>query len=91
MFVIKRDGEKQAVSFDKITTRITTLCKGLASQVDPVVISQKVNLHGVRIRGRRLTPSSLAWLSFPPSLSLSQTRIHMYILIYRLWRVCTRA
>jgi hypothetical protein len=43
MFVVKRDGVKEPVSFDKITKRITTLCKGLASQVDPVVITQKVN------------------------------------------------
>jgi ribonucleoside-diphosphate reductase alpha chain len=43
MYVIKRDGEKQAVSFDKITKRISKLCDGLNKQyVDPVVVAQGV-------------------------------------------------
>jgi len=66
MFVLKRDGEKQAVSFDKITTRISTLCKGLASQVDPVVISQKVNVHRSIIRGNK-TNLQLTGAAISPS------------------------
>jgi ribonucleoside-diphosphate reductase subunit M1 len=47
MYVIKRDGSRASVSFDKITSRITKLCYGLDPKyVDPVVIAQKV-IQGV--------------------------------------------
>jgi len=47
MYVLKRDGKKVSVHFDKITSRISKLCYGLDQQhVDPVVISQKV-IQGV--------------------------------------------
>ena len=43
MFVIKRDGRKQEVSFDKITARIQKLCYGLDPEhVDPILVSMKV-------------------------------------------------
>lgn len=43
MYVIKRDGRKEDVKFDKITSRINKLCYGLDSRfVDSVKISQKV-------------------------------------------------
>lgn len=43
MFVIKRDGRKEAVHFDKITSRIEKLCYGLNTEfVDPVLVCQKV-------------------------------------------------
>lgn len=43
MYVVKRDGKKQPVSFDKITKRIGKLCDGLNKQyVDPVVVAQGV-------------------------------------------------
>jgi len=43
MFVNKRNGERQEVRFDAITTRIRVLCDGLDSRfVDPVAITQKV-------------------------------------------------
>ncbi|CAM9313331.1 unnamed protein product [Pylaiella littoralis] len=43
MFVVKRDGRKETVSFDKITTRISHLCYGLdAKYVEPILIAQKV-------------------------------------------------
>ena len=43
MYVVKRDGKKQPVSFDKITKRIVKLCDGLNKQyVDPVVVAQGV-------------------------------------------------
>lgn len=41
MFVIKRNGQKQSVYFDKITARIQKLCWGLKI-IDPIVIAQKV-------------------------------------------------
>src|ERR1700730_4408318 len=43
MFVIKRDGRKQEVKFDKITARIQKLCYGLDStHIDPVLVAMKV-------------------------------------------------
>ncbi|CAB3984037.1 ribonucleoside-diphosphate reductase large subunit, partial [Paramuricea clavata] len=43
MFVIKRDGRKENVMFDKITSRISKLCYGLKEDyVDPVDITMKV-------------------------------------------------
>jgi len=43
MFVIKRDGKKESVKFDKITARIEKLCYGLNPQlVDPVDVAKKV-------------------------------------------------
>eukprot|EP00904_Undaria_pinnatifida_P002140 jgi/Undpi1/11927/HiC_scaffold_4.g01626.m1 len=43
MFVMKRDGRKEAVAFDKITARISNLCYGLDPKyVEPVIIAQKV-------------------------------------------------
>ena len=42
MFVIKRDGRKEAVKFDKITARISKLCYGLDGLVDPVKVAMKV-------------------------------------------------
>ena len=43
MFVLKRDGRKEAVQFDKITARIQKLCYGLnADLVDPIDVAKKV-------------------------------------------------
>lgn len=42
MFVLKRDGRKESVMFDKITARIKKLCYGLSEHVDPQKISMKV-------------------------------------------------
>lgn len=43
MFVLKRDGRKERVAFDKITARIVKLCYGLdMSYVDPTAVAQKV-------------------------------------------------
>lgn len=63
MFVVKRNGESHPVSFDKITHRITLLCKGLASQVDPVVISQKVGEALIFSLFSWRIPNSIACLS----------------------------
>ena len=44
MYVFKRDGRKEDVQFDKITTRIKNLCKGLDMDfVDPAAVTMKVN------------------------------------------------
>lgn len=43
MYVIKRDGKREKVHFDKITSRINKLCYGLDPiHVDAAIISQKV-------------------------------------------------
>lgn len=42
MFVIKRDGHKEPVMFDKITARIKKLCYSLNPLVDPVRVSMRV-------------------------------------------------
>ncbi|MCB9426445.1 MAG: ribonucleoside-diphosphate reductase subunit alpha [Flavobacteriales bacterium] len=42
MYVIKRDGHKEPVMFDKITARVRKLCYGLNSLVDPVKVTMRV-------------------------------------------------
>jgi len=43
MFIIKRDGRKEAIKFDKITSRIQKLCYGLDPQhIDSVRVAMKV-------------------------------------------------
>jgi ribonucleoside-diphosphate reductase alpha chain len=41
MFVVKRDGRKESVKFDKITARIEKLCYGF-NLVDPIDVAKKV-------------------------------------------------
>ena len=42
MNVVKRDGRKEPIMFDKITARVRKLCYGLNELVDPVRISMRV-------------------------------------------------
>jgi len=42
MHVIKRDGRREAVKFDKITARIKKLCYGLDPIVDPTKVAMRV-------------------------------------------------
>jgi len=42
MFVLKRDGKKEPVMFDKITARVRNMCYGLSSHVDPVKVAMRV-------------------------------------------------
>ncbi len=42
MYVIKRDGRKEAVKFDKITARIIKMCYGLDPLVSPEAVAMKV-------------------------------------------------
>ena len=46
MYVIKRDGRKELVQFDKITARIKKLCYELHDAVDPVKVAMRV-IEGV--------------------------------------------
>ena len=44
MYVVKRNGARQPVQFDKITARLSKLCYGLdAEHCDPVLVAQKVS------------------------------------------------
>lgn len=42
MFVLKRDGRKEPVMFDKITSRVRKMCYGLNNLVDPVKVAMRV-------------------------------------------------
>lgn len=42
MFVVKRDGRKELMMFDKITARIRKLCYGLNDLVDPLKVAMRV-------------------------------------------------
>ena len=42
MYVVKRDGHKEPVMFDKITARIRKLCYGLNPLVDPTRVAMRV-------------------------------------------------
>ncbi len=42
MFVVKRDGRKESVKFDKITARITKLCYNLDPIVDSTLVAMRV-------------------------------------------------
>ena len=42
MFVLKRDGRKEPVMFDKITSRVRKMCYGLNKLVDPVKVAMRV-------------------------------------------------
>ncbi len=42
MFVVKRDGRKELMMFDKITARVRKLCYGLNDLVDPVKVAMRV-------------------------------------------------
>ena len=47
MYVIKRDGRRESVKFDKITARVEKLCYGLdLKYVQPVEIAKKV-INGI--------------------------------------------
>lgn len=42
MYVVKRDGRKEAVKFDKVTARIIKMCYGLDPLVSPEAVAMKV-------------------------------------------------
>jgi len=42
MYVVKRDGKKEPVMFDKITARVKKMCYGLNKIVDPVKVAMRV-------------------------------------------------
>ena len=42
MYVLKRDGKREPVMFDKITARVKKMCYGLNKIVDPVKVAMRV-------------------------------------------------
>ncbi|WP_435313505.1 ribonucleoside-diphosphate reductase subunit alpha [Cellulophaga fucicola] len=42
MYVVKRDGRKELIMFDKITARVRKLCYGLNPLVDPLKVAMRV-------------------------------------------------
>ena len=42
MYVVKRDGRKELMMFDKITARVRKLCYGLNELVDPLKVAMRV-------------------------------------------------
>ena len=42
MYVVKRDGKREPVMFDKITSRVRKMCYGLNKLVDPVKVAMRV-------------------------------------------------
>ncbi|MBR9915209.1 MAG: ribonucleoside-diphosphate reductase subunit alpha [Algicola sp.] len=42
MYVLKRDGRKEPIMFDKITARVRKLCYGLNELVDPIKVAMRV-------------------------------------------------
>ncbi len=42
MYVVKRDGRKEPIMFDKITSRVRKMCYGLNKIVDPVKVAMRV-------------------------------------------------
>ncbi len=42
MYVVKRDGKKELIMFDKITARVRKLCYGLNGLVDPLKVAMRV-------------------------------------------------
>ena len=45
-YVIKRDGKKESIKFDKITSRVKKQCYNLSPMVDPYLVAKKV-IEGV--------------------------------------------
>lgn len=81
MFVVKRNGLKQPVQFDKITARIIKLCYGLNTDfVDPVLVSQKVTA-GVY---KGVTTSELDELAAETAASLTATHPDYAVLAARI-------
>lgn len=81
MFVIKRDGTRESVKFDKITARIQKLCYGLdANHVDPIKVTMRV-IEGLR---DGITTSELDNLAAETSASLTTSHPDYALLASRI-------
>ena len=81
MYVVKRSGNQEPVSFDKITNRIRKLCDGLNSEyIDPAIVTAKVAsgiYNGITTRELdKLAAETAAYSStFHPDWSILAARI----------------
>lgn len=80
MFVLKRDGKKEPVKFDKITARIQKLCYGLDPIVEPIKVAMKV-IEGIY---DGVTTSELDNLAAEVSASLTTTHPDFALLASRI-------
>ncbi len=80
MFVIKRDGRKESIKFDKIQGRVKKLCYGLHQSVDPVKISMRV-IEGIY---EGVTTSELDNLASEVAASMTTTHPDYAILAARI-------
>lgn len=81
MYVVKRDGRRERVQFDKITARINKLSYGLNPEFcDPVIVAQKV-ATGVY---RGVTTSELDELAAETAASLTSTHPDYALLAARI-------
>src|SRR3954465_976203 len=81
MYVIKRDGSKESVKFDKITARIQKLCYALDSvHVNPVEVAMKV-IEGIY---DGVTTSELDNLAAEVAASLTTTHPEYALLASRI-------
>ena len=88
MYVIKRDGRQEKVSFDKITSRIAKLCYGLnADFIEPLIITQKV-VQGVY---PGVTTSELDTLAAETAAYMSTQHPDFSVLAARLYVSTTRS
>ncbi len=80
MYVLKRDGRKESVRFDKIQARIKKLCYGLHATVDPVKISMRV-IEGLY---EGVTTSELDSLAAEVAASMTTTHPDYAVLAARI-------
>lgn len=80
MYVLKRDGRREAVKFDKITARIQKLSYGLDDHVDTFLVAKKVieGLHD------GITTSELDNLAAEIAASMTTTHPDYAILAARI-------
>ena len=70
MFVVKRDGRKEPVMFDKITARVKKLCYGLNGLVDPVKVAMRV------IEGLYEGVTTSEWDNLAAEIAATMTTAH---------------
>ena len=83
MYVIKRNGRKEAVMFDKITARMNKLSYGLDNKyVQPIDIAKKV------IQGMfdGVTTSSMVWTMAVPIASVATPSVPIPTSTSSRWR-----
>lgn len=78
MYVIKRDGSRASVSFDKITSRITKLCYGLDPKVSHCVALHCVVLHWIALHWLYCYLPRL-WIAWHCSIAIPPLLTHLLL------------